>query len=51
MIGQLLARIDSATRGIGNDAEPDHGESDIDADGPIWPGPDDSARIRVAARA
>lgn len=51
LIGQLLAHIDSATRGIGNDAEPDHGESDIDADGPIWPGPDDRTRTLVAARA
>ena len=51
LVGQLLARIDSATRGVGNDAEPDHGESDIGADGPIWPGPDDRARTRVAVRA
>ena len=51
LIGQLLARIDNATSGIDTDAESDHWGGGADTVGPIWPGPDDMARTRIAARA
>ena len=39
------------TSGTDTDAEPDNGEGGIDADAPIWPGPDDRARSQITAMA
>ena len=47
LVGPLLDRTDSATRGIGNDAGPGHSEDVLGTDGQIWPDPDDRARSRM----
>ena len=51
LIGQLLARIDNATRGTGQEEDSSQDDGDLGTGGRLWPGVKDRTRTRMATRA
>ena len=51
LIGQLLRRIDNATRGAGQEEGSSQDDDDLGTSGQLWPGVEDRTRTRMATRA